>query len=98
VQVLREQKNLLVSVPTQLLIQLLVLVAVSKFLLAFFERALDDELVLEFLIRFADARDGVFEDELGVALWGERTDEVELALGELDEGLGGGGGEDVFSD
>lgn len=54
---------------------------------AFFKGTLDDELVVKVLIRSADANGRVLEDELGVALWGEGADEVELALGKLDEGF-----------
>lgn len=48
----------------------------EKLFLAFFKGALDDELVVEVLVRSADADGRVLEDELGVALGGEGANEV----------------------
>jgi hypothetical protein len=50
------------------------------------------------LVGPADADGGVLEDELGVALGGERADEVELALGEFDEGFLSARAEDQLAD
>ena len=55
--------------------------------LALLKDSLDDKLVLELLVGATDAYGGVLEDELGVALGGEGSDEVQLALGQFDHGL-----------
>lgn len=70
----------------------------EQLLFAFFKRALDDELVVEVLVRAADADGGVFEYELGVTLGGEGADEIQLTLRQLDEGFLGAGAEDQLSD
>lgn len=53
---------------------------------------------MEVLVGAADADGGVFEDEFGVALGREGSDEVELALGEFDQAFLGARSEDVFAD
>lgn len=62
------------------------------------EDALNDELVLEFLVGAANVDGGVFEDEFGVAFYGSWADEVELALGQFAESFLGAGAEDELAD
>ena len=55
--------------------------------LPFFVDSLNDELILEVLSGAADLSGGVLEDELRVALGGEGSDEVELALRQVGQGF-----------
>jgi len=58
---------------------------VKEIFFSFLVGTLNNELVLEFLACATDTGRGVFEDELGVAFDRTWADEIELALGDLDE-------------
>ena len=77
---------------------LLVLVFSLEIFLALLVDTLDDELILKLLAGAADGAVCVGEDELAVAFGRVGADEVELALGDFDDGfLGGGVAEEVFA-
>lgn len=57
----------------------------KEFRLAFLKDTLNGELVLIILVGAANTDGGIFKDELRVALGRQRADEVELALGQLDQ-------------
>jgi hypothetical protein len=59
---------------------------------------LDDKLVLELLPGAADGSSSVREDELAVSLDRAGSDEVKLALGDLDDGFLGAVAKDKFTD
>ena len=97
-QGLVEQEGLLVTLGGEGVdLRVLALLIREQLGLALFENALGDELVVEVLVGSADADGRVLEDELGVALGGERADEVELALGKFYEGFLGAGAEDKLA-
>lgn len=99
VQGLVEQKRLFVALAGEgVNLGVVALFLGEKLLLALLKGALDDELVVKVLVRAADANGRVLEDELRVALGGEGADEVELALGKLDEGFLCAVAEDQLSD
>jgi hypothetical protein len=58
---------------------------------------LNYKLVLEVLARSTNSCGGVFEDEFRVTFGGERSDEVELTLWQLDQRFFGGIAEDQLA-
>lgn len=93
-QILAEQKDPLVLVRWRN--SSLLCVFLVKLGLAFLVRALDDKLVRELLGGAADKSGRVLEDELAVAFDGERADDVQLALGQLDDVFLAGVAKEVF--
>ena len=55
--------------------------------LAFFINTLNDQLVLKILASSSDAGGGVFEDEFGISLGGEWSNEIKLALRQFYHGF-----------
>lgn len=93
-QILTEQKDSLVLVRRRN--SSLLCVFLVKLCFSFLVGALDDKLVRELLGSAADESGRVLEDELAVAFDGERADDVQLALGQLDDVFLAGVAKEVF--
>lgn len=97
-QSLVEQESLLVALDSKGVdLSVLAFLLGQQLSLAFLEDALGNELVLEVLVRAADADGRVLEDEFRVTLGRQGADEVELALGEFAESFLGAGAEDQLA-
>lgn len=85
VQGLIKEEDFLVLIGT--VTATLFVVVLSKLLLTFLVGPLDYQLVLKFLAGATDRGGGVLEDELGVTLGRQRANEIELTLGDFDDGF-----------